>query len=309
MSCRRQTQPWASDRPVPVPEVFAPGSIPTGEYETHPQFSPDGLTLYFLKSDGRFNFWTIVFSRFEGGRWTRPEVAPFSGRYSDADPFITPDGTKLYFISNRPIDNKPKEDLDIWVVEKTATGWGEPRNLGAPVNSAGNEWFPTLAADGTLYFGSDRPGGKGRTDLYRARLVDGRYAEPENLGDAVNSPQDEFEPLILPDGRTLIFMAARSGGQGQGDLWTSTLRDGGWTPARNLGPPINTPSTEIGPRLSPDGKYLFFASTRGFTDQPLEKRLTYDELLPPPERTGQRLGRHLPGRYRGAGSGQAVGRV
>jgi Tol biopolymer transport system component len=262
------------------PTVVAPGVISTGEYESHAAFSPDGGTIYFLKNTADFNHWTIVSSRLQGDKWSPPEVVPFSGRYSDADPFVTADGSKLYFISTRPVDaNKPKEDLDVWVVERKGNGWGEPRNLGAPVNSPGAEWFPTIAADGTLYFGSDREGGKGRTDLWRARLVDGRYAQPENLGDAVNSPGDEYEPLISPDGTVLIFMAVRKGGQGSGDLWVSYLRDGAWTPAVNLPPPINSPAFEVGPKVTPDGRYLFFTSTRRtFAAAPLEKALTYAEL-------------------------------
>lgn len=138
---------------------------------------------------------------------------------------------------------------------------------------------PTLAADGTLYFGSDREGGKGGTDLWRSRLVDGKYTQPENLGDAVNSPGEEYEPLISPDGTVLIFMAARKGGQGSGDLWVSYLRDGAWTPAANLPPPINSPAFEVGPKVTPDGRTLVFTSTRRtFAVTPPDKALTYAEL-------------------------------
>lgn len=263
----------------PEPTVFSPGVISTGEYESHAAFSPDGGTLYFLKNTADFSHWTIVSSRLQGGRWSPPEVVPFSGRYSDADPFVTADGSKLYFISTRPVDSKPKEDLDIWVVDRNGDGWGEPRNLGAPVNSPGAEWFPTLAADGTLYFGSDREGGRGGTDLWRARLVDGKYAQPENLGDAVNSPGEEYEPLISPDGTVLIFKAARKAGQGSGDLWVSYFRDGAWTPALNLPLPINSPAFEAGPKVTPDGRHLLFTSTRRtFAVTPPEKALTYAEL-------------------------------
>src|SRR6266571_4273154 len=82
------------------------------------------------------NFWTIVFSRFERGKWSAPRVAPFSGQYSDADEFITRDGQQMFFISKRPLPNarnKEPRKLDIWVMDKTATGWSQPRNLGAPV--------------------------------------------------------------------------------------------------------------------------------------------------------------------------------
>ena len=74
--------------------IFAAGVILTDEYESHPQFTPDGKVLYFVKSTPNFGFWTMALSRLENGKWSAPEVAPFSGQYSDADPFITSDGTE-----------------------------------------------------------------------------------------------------------------------------------------------------------------------------------------------------------------------
>ncbi len=272
------TPAYASPIPLSHPALFAPGRISTGEYESHPHFTPDGRTLYFLKSAPDFSFWTIVTSRFDRGGWTTPEVAPFSGRYSDADPFITADGGKCFFISNRPTDSQPKSDTDIWMMEKTPSGWSEPKNLGQPVNSPGSEWFPTVSSDQTLYFGSDRPGGLGATDLYRCRLVDGKYAEPENLGVAINTKFNEFEPLIAPDQSYLIFMTARPDGSGGFDLYISRSRDGAWTQPASLGEPINSSANELSPKISPDGKYFFWTSTRGFGGTPLEKRLSYREL-------------------------------
>jgi hypothetical protein len=186
-SVNRMKQPYAFDKPLSEPTIFAEGIISTGDFDSHPAFTPDGKTLYFLRSTPNFNLWTILVSRFERGRWGLPEVAPFSGQYSDADPFITPDGSRFYFISNRPVAGKSKPDLDIWIMEKNSNGWGEPINVGAPINSPGSEWYPTVAANGTIYFGSDREGGKGRTDIYRSRLVNGKYTEAENPGDAINT--------------------------------------------------------------------------------------------------------------------------
>ena len=101
------------------------------------------------------------------------------------------------------------------MVAKTEKGWGEPQNLGVPISSPGNEWYPTIAANGTIYFGSDREGGKGRNDIYRSRLVDGKYQAAENLGATINTQFNEYEPLIAPDESFLIFMCGgRAGARG-----------------------------------------------------------------------------------------------
>ena len=269
---------------ISEPTVFAPGVISTEDYECVPEFTPDGKTLYFVKSTPDANFWTIVFSRFLNGRWSLPQVAPFSGRYSDADQFITADGRRMFFISRRPVSPEispnEKGKLDIWVMDKVANGnWGEPRNLGKPVNSEGSEYFPTLTKDGTLYFGSGRKDGFGGIDLYRSRWVNGRYQEPENVGDAINTRFDEFEPYIAPDESYLIFMAAgRPDGLGGFDLYISYNRDGHWTRARNLGAPINSPADELSAKITRDGKYLFWASTRSAIDTSKSRSMTMEEL-------------------------------
>ncbi len=165
-------------------------------------------------------------------------------------------------------------------MEQTAVGWSEPKNVGIPINSSGREWYPTVAANGTMYFGSDREGGKGRTDIYRSRLVNGKYTEAENLGEAINTQFDEFEPMIAPDESFLIFMSGgRPDGRGGFDLYIIYNRDGAWAKAVNLGDKINSSGDEYSPRISPDGKYFFWTSTRGFADRPLEKRLDYQELM------------------------------
>lgn len=272
--------PYASDKPLSEPTIFAEGIISTGDFDSHPAFTPDGKTLYFVRSTPTFSLWTILVSNFQNGRWNTPEVASFSGQYSDADPFITPDGLRFYFISNRPVAGKSKPDLDVWVMDKTSNGWGEPKHLGAPVNGPGSEWYPTVAANGTIYFGSDREGGKGRTDIYRCRFVGAKFAEAENLGDPINTPFNEFEALIALDESSLILMAGgRPEGRGGFDLYISYRRNGTWTKPASLGDKINSSGNEYSPMISRDRKYFFWTSTRGFADNPLEKRLNYRELM------------------------------
>lgn len=272
--------PYASAVPLSEPTIFGAGVISTGDYDTHPAFTPDGRTLYFIRSTPDFNYWTILVSHFANGRWSSPEIAPFSGQYADADPFITSDGSRLYFISNRPVTGKTTPDLDIWMVEKTAKGWGQPQNLGVPISSPGNEWYPTIAANGTIYFGSDREGGKGRNDIYRSRLVDGKYQAAENLGATINTQFNEYEPLIAPDESFLIFMCGgRAGARGGFDLYVSYNRNGEWSTPENLGDKINSAGNEYSPTISPDGKYFFWGSARGFASTSFTKRQSYMELM------------------------------
>jgi hypothetical protein len=257
------------------PQLFAPGQISTGDFESHTAFAEGGRTLYFLKSNLQYTWWTIVVSRLEAGVWKEPEVAPFSGHYNDADPFVTPDGSRLFFISNRPHEGTGpgRDDLDIWMMDRRGADWGPPRRLAEPVNSPASEWFPVLTASGTLYFGSGRPGGKGKTDIYRCSLKNDACSDPENLGDAINTAADEYEAFVTQDERTMIVMSTgRPEGLGAGDLYISTRGADGWGKARNLGAPINSPGFEVGPYLSADGKALFFSSTRADDPAPSGRR-------------------------------------
>ena len=99
-----QTAPYDSAKPLPNATLFAPGIISTGDYESHPTFTPDGREIYFLKMAPNFSRWTIFVSRYKDGGWSQPEVAPFSGQFQDADPYITADEKHFYFTSDRPVE-------------------------------------------------------------------------------------------------------------------------------------------------------------------------------------------------------------
>lgn len=99
---------------------------------------------------------SIYETRFEGGTWATPQVASFSGTYSDLDPFVSPDGTQLYFSSIRPVNGEARGDADLWVVAWAGDGWGEPTRLGESVKSSYDKFYPSIDERGVLYFGSDR---------------------------------------------------------------------------------------------------------------------------------------------------------
>jgi Tol biopolymer transport system component len=163
------------------------------------------------------------------------------------------------------------------VMDRTDSGWSEPRSLGLPVNDPHfTQDFASVAANGNLYFASNREGG---LSLFCSRWSNGEYGVPERLSAAVNGAGMNTEPAIAQDESFLVFASAREGGLGHLDLYISSKKDGVWTAARNLGPKINSSAYDGRPRISPDGKYLFFTSNRGFGDRPLDKPLTYSELL------------------------------
>jgi WD40 repeat protein len=262
-----------------TPQVLAPNVLSTGDDESHASVFPDGRTLYFLKNTPSFDFYTIVSSELRDGKWRRPQVAPFSGHYSDADIVFAADGRRAYFVSARPVDGKPRDDMEIWTTERDANGtWSEPRHV-VELSSPTDEWFPNLTADGTIYFGSDRPGGVGGTDIWRARFVNGKFQPPENLGAPVNTKGDEIEPFISADEQVLIISARNRGDAvGAYDLYVAHRRGSGWDAPRHPGPPINSTGWDFAPRLSPDGKIFVFTSNRGFGSKGLERKVTFDEL-------------------------------
>src|SRR5512139_3414401 len=143
------------------PRVYEPGLVSTGHDDAHVAFTPDGGTMFFLRNTPDFAHWTVMMSRRTGRGWAPPQVAPFSGRWSDADVFVTRDGGRLFFVSTRPVQRgTAKGDTDIWMMTRTANGWSEPRWI-PELASPGFEWFPTLTDAGTIYFGSERAGGQG----------------------------------------------------------------------------------------------------------------------------------------------------
>lgn len=274
------------------PQIFEEGVISTGDYDTHPAFSPSGDTLYFLKCLADANFCSICVSYKKDGKWSLPQVVPFSGRYVDADPFVTKDGNTLYFVSNRPVNegDSAKADWDIWKTERTSSGWAKPTHLDSPVNSSGSEFFPTLADNGNLYFGSSVKGGKGGSDIYVSRFINNKYTAPENLGDSLNTADNEYEPFIAPDESYLIFMATIPNGIINADFYISYNLNGKWSKAKKLSSPINSNATEWGGKVTRDGKYFFFGSSRNKIIDVLPQRENMQQFEKRLNATGNGLG-------------------
>jgi Tol biopolymer transport system component len=252
--------PYASVQALTEPALFGEGVVSTPENETSLAFTPDGRSVYFTIETASGSFSAIVVSRFESGRWKMPEMASFSGQYKDKDPAISPDGSRLFFASSRPLNGKAKSDTDIWTVERTSSGWSEPKNVGPAVNTGDLEVRPFVTQDGTLYFSSTRPGGKGGADIYRSRLINGEYAAPESLSPSINGEASENMGCVAADGSFLIFSSSR--GPQRNNLYLSRWDGAAWQSPIDLGPAVNSQADESAASLSPDGRYLFFASNR-----------------------------------------------
>ncbi len=211
--------------PGDTPVVFAPGIVSTEKQELNSIFTPDGNALYFSISG-------------EGD----------SG---------------LFFGSRRPIPgtDTPAPNWQIWVTDREGDGWGEPQWLPETVNSGARQIYPSVAADGSLYFQSEREGTLGGSDIFVSRLVDGEYAIAENVGPPISSEYDEGDVFVAPDGSYLIFVSRdRPDSFGSGDLYISyLLEDDSWSEALNLGDTINTDQFDYCPVVSPDGLYFFYS--------------------------------------------------
>ncbi len=251
--------------PGMVPELFAPGIISTGHHESAIFFSPDGNEIYYNIMHITHQYTAIVFRRLVDNTWSDPEVTSFSGKYLDADACISFDGKRLYFTSNRPSgDKKDAGNLDIWFVDRIESGWSKPQNIGAPVNTRAIEVNPCLTRDGTLYFASLREDGNGSYDIYKSALANGKYTEPENLGDSINTESFESSPFVNPDENYLIFnvFAGKNSKRKSGLHISFKKEDGTWAKAVNMGNLINEIKPSMFACVSFDNRYLFYTSDK-----------------------------------------------
>jgi len=265
---------------APVPEMIGEGVISTPEDELGANITADGKTLYFERSIPPHYLYVLYVSHLVGGKWSPPEVLPFSGQYRDTDPVLSPDGETMLFASDRPVDGVDRHHFYIWQVHKTAKGWSDAERLEGPVNDGFNQVFCSIARNGNLYFASSRKGGG--YDMYRSRLVKGKYQEAEDLGAKLNDPSIwTFESTIAPDESYLLIGSfGRQPSYGSSDLYISYNQNGAWSKPKNLGAAINTPARDYSPRISGDGKWLLYTSERmdaepvlPFTYGEFEKRI------------------------------------
>lgn len=237
-----------------TPQLLFPEFFPSDLHVQNFVFDENQKAFYYTIADPYFSYNNIICADNKSIK-----IAPFSGKYSDIDPFITTNGEKIFFVSNRPTDGSgtPKNDYDIWYANNINDQWDEPIRLDSNINSSANEYYVSLSIKENLYFSSTRNGGIGSWDVYYSNL---KTKQLNLLPEPVNTEYREWDPFIAPDESYIIFTSDRPNGFGGGDLYISfKSEEGYWENPINLGNEINTTGYEFCPFVSPDGKFLFYS--------------------------------------------------
>ena len=262
-------------------ELIGEGVVSTEATEFAAAFTSNGDTLYFSRAPDRRARSRLFVSVRDSTGWGEPTALAFSkGRYRDADPFLAPDGSRLYFSSDRPAP-VGAAGMNTWWVERRDDGWSEPRTAGPPLNSEAADVYVSLTRDSTLYFSSRR--GDGTQSLYRIRLTAGGWERPSPV------TFEQFEsvgnPLIGPDGEFLVFVAA---GPGSPDLYLVCPEGDGWSEPERLPKGINSAASDYAPALDPVDGTLVFTSERRRAGASEDERGTSGDLYRSPLRPADR---------------------
>ncbi len=234
-------QPKPGNKAVPfAPGIVSPNSRHT--YHSAMALAPNGNEMYWSVYVGEEETTSILCAKKVDGKWTQPEII------SKGDvPFISPDGSKFYFIGWKQVQERQREV--IYVRNKTASGWSEPYELPDIINSMpGIHWQLSVDQKGNLYFGAQLEGSDA-SRIYYSEYSDGRYSESK----IVESLKDvgAHSPFIAPDGSYMIISK-----EGEGLNLLFKNKDGSWTPGINLADSLGIAGEcSI---VTPDGKYLFF---------------------------------------------------
>lgn len=261
-------------RAAPAAELLGPGVISTGLQETSAAFSPDGNTVYFLRSDFSEQDDTIVYSQRQGSRWSAPQVAAFSGQWHDSEPTFSPDGRRLYFVSNRPLQpggaplvadfaGHRFAGTNLWYVERRGDGrWGAPVHVDGALNDGMQIYNPSVAANGDIYFSAHRPDSGKAYQIYVARHTLHGYGAPErvDLGDLAHNRMD---PAIDPRQRFVLFAGDEGDALGRADIYIAFRQaDGHWGKPEHLGGDVNSEALENAPALGRRFGELYVSSNR-----------------------------------------------
>lgn len=251
-------------KPIPFNPVPLTGMLNRFAMQYFPVLTADERTIIFTRREGagiQYDEDIFISRKNDQGEWTEPQSISdaINTGFNEGTTAISADGRMLIFTSCQ--GRQTMGSCDLFVSYKTGDHWSVPENLGQAVNSPAWESQPSLSADGRmLFFISDRPGGKGKRDIWVSNLNDdGEWSKAVNPGAPVNTPDDEVSPFIHVNGRTLYFASKGLLGFGGFDLYYSELDNNRWSEPQNLGYPLNTHNDEVSLFITPDGNKGYYA--------------------------------------------------
>lgn len=248
-------QPPARDRGLVFDgesSVFLPGVVSSSYSEIRAATSPDGNTVLWGSTNrpGGAGGWDIWMTRRTGSEWSAPAVVSFDTPSNEFDPAFSADGRLVYFFSNRA-GGFGGDDLWQAAFDPRTGHFGDASNLGAGVNSAGDEWAPTPSPDGrSLLFATNGRGGAGRHDLFISAWRDGAWQSAQALAGEVNTSADDFDAAFIANGRVLVFARSDDVENAPIALWTAEREGDRYVRATRLDARVNVDGGWIlGPAL------------------------------------------------------------
>jgi TolB protein len=247
-------------------QLWQPDLVSTAKSEVRITFSPDGKRMLWgaIGWSAGAGGWDIYESERTSNGWSAPHVVSFDSRANDFDPSFAPDGSGVYFFSNRD-GGFGKDDIYFAPFDAGTGRYGAARNLGKEINSAGDEWAPVVSPDGQrLMFASDGRGGRGKHDLFIAHRNGTQWTRIENL-EALNTPDEDFDATFLHDGASVIYTSGNFDTDAVA-LYVAQFRNGRFEPRERLPATVNSQKQgawTLGPSISPhEPGALYFTSER-----------------------------------------------
>jgi hypothetical protein len=261
------------------PVLFGRDIISTGDFDFKVAFTPNQKRVYFSRSYNSWSTIIILYSDKNKDVWSEPELVSFSsGTYRDADPCVSQDGSKLYFISDRPAPGEAYKDFAYSIysvdLDKKGNTISDPKKVAIPVPGNINPLYPSIAGNGNIYFSAAKDRDQG---IYVSEWKDGAY-QMARLLDFNSDANVDLDPVVSYNESFIIFTSNRKG-VGKMDLWVSFNQNGKWGEPVNLGQTINSVENEGQAGLSYDQSKLYFTGSREpKTEKQLTRKITYAQL-------------------------------
>lgn len=253
----------AIKNPLPFKPVPLPAPLNRFQLQYFPVLTADQSTIIFTRREGvaaQYDEDIVISKKGSDGNWQQPTSISkkVNTPNNEGTTAISADGRMLIFTSC--VGRKGYGSCDLFVTYKTGEEWSEPENLGPQINSAAWESQPSLSADGrTLYFVSDRPTGYGKRDIWVSHYGEEGWSKAENLGNKINTADDEVSPFIHANNQTLYFASKGHPGFGGFDLFSADLTEVGWTNPENVGYPLNNSDDQVSLFITSDGKKGYYS--------------------------------------------------